>query len=68
MPVLVLVVAIVAFSHLHWGWALGLTLLAAGSIPVVYDWMEQLRRFVSDCRWLRKPSLRAELRSLLGNH
>ena len=68
MPVLVLVVAIVAFSYLHWGLALALTLLAAGSIPIVYDWMEQLRRFVSDCRWLRKPSLRAELRSLLGNH
>ncbi|MBO4443541.1 MAG: 1-acyl-sn-glycerol-3-phosphate acyltransferase [Bacteroidaceae bacterium] len=68
MPVLVLVVALVAFSHLHWGWALALTLLAAASIPVVYDWVEQFRRFVSDCRWLRKPSLRAELRSLLGNH
>lgn len=65
MPLIVVGVAIAAFCHLAWGWALALTLLSALSIPVVYDWMEQLQRLVSDWHWLRSPSLRAKLAALL---
>lgn len=64
MPLLVITVALIGFSHLSWGAALALTLLAAGSIPFVYDWMAQFRRLCSDVRWLRSPALRAAAESL----
>ena len=59
---------IALFCTLPWYWALGGMVLLFFSYDVWYDYLELVRRMVSDIRWAFKGKLRKEYRSLNLNN
>lgn len=67
-PIILIVGTILFFCHLPWLWALGATVLLYFSYVFFVDYLELLRRAVSDVRWAFKTKLRKQFKSLNLNN
>ena len=63
-PIIFIIGTILFFCKLPWLWALGATLLLYFSYVLFVDYLELLRRGVSDLRWTFKKQLRNQYKSL----
>ena len=63
-PIIFIVGTIVLFCNLPWAWALVGTLLLNFSYMLFVDYLELLRRYVSDIRWTFKAKLRKQYEAL----
>lgn len=63
-PLLLIGWAIVGFCKLHWAVALAGLILAVPAYGFFYDYLEFIRRFVSDVRLLWKKDLREEFKNI----
>ena len=67
-PVVFIVGTVLLFCFLPWQWALGGAVLLFFSYPLFVDYLELLRRYVSDIRWTFKKRLRKQYESLNLNN
>ena len=63
-PLIFIAGTIVLFCTLPWYWALAGTVLLFFSYDIWFDYLELVRRLVSDVRWAFKGKLRKEYKSL----
>ena len=63
-PLVFIIGTIVMFCNLPWYWALAGTVALFFSYDICYDYLELVRRLVSDIRWAFNGKLRKEYRSL----
>jgi 1-acyl-sn-glycerol-3-phosphate acyltransferase len=63
-PLVFIAGTIVLFCTLPWYWALGGAVLLFFSYDIWFDYLELVRRLVSDVRWAFKGKLRKEYKSL----
>ena len=63
-PLVFIIGTIVMFCNLPWYWALAGSVALFFSYDIWYDYLELVRRLVSDIRWAFKGKLRKEYRSL----
>ena len=63
-PIIFIVGTVLLFCHLPWMYALGGMVLLYFSYPLFVDYLELLRRCVSDVRWTFKTKLRKQYKSL----
>ena len=67
-PIIFIVGTVLLFCHLPWMYALGGMVLLYFSYPLFVDYLELLRRCVSDVRWTFKTKLRKQYKSLNLNN
>lgn len=63
-PIIFVVGTVLFFCKLPWLWALAATVLLLGSYALFVDYLELLRRAVSDVCWTFKTKLRKQYKSL----
>lgn len=58
-------IAATAFSTLWWPYALAITILALPAYSYIHDYLEGMRRFISDIKYLRCKKLKMRFKSIV---